>query len=79
MYIHCPYVFVNRLYIMSGLGLGFKCIYSCKSLTCILVNSHVSIRIIPKVPVQRFQYKLTNRVTAKIFKYCLNCICNQTG
>lgn len=34
---------------MSGLGLGFKCIYSCKSLTCILVNSHISIRIIPKV------------------------------
>lgn len=43
---------------MSGLGLGLKCIYPpYKFLNCILMNSHyVSIRIVPKVPVQRFQY-----------------------
>nr|BAE91382.1 unnamed protein product [Macaca fascicularis] len=42
---------------MSGLGLGFKCIYSYKFLNCILMNSYyVTIRIVPKVPVQKIEY-----------------------
>lgn len=62
-YIVCPYVFVIYNVYNVRFGSGFKCIYSCKFLNCILMNSHyVSIRIVPKVPVQRFQYKQIDKL-----------------